>query len=1091
VANVENVVVTKFRADITDLQKGLDRVQGELKGMRDQAESATGGFTTLKGAVSAAVGIAAVQLVNNFASSLKNLATDSFNAAARVEELEIVTDAVGKATGVGAKAIRDATTAIRANGIELAAAQGVALEFARNNLELADSSKIARVAQDLAVISGQNSTETTQLLTQAIITGRTQLLKSAHISTTAEMGYQKYAEALGKGVHELSATEKQQAIVNLILEEGQKVTGVYEASMTSAGKVMRSFARIINDIQIEVGGVLTAAFGPMILALYDLLKAFSLTLREGGALRPMLDAITGAMKAVGKPIVDLIKFITNLITNFEDIQKESTFISEIFQMVKKTADELRLAFNGLNNFGKQLAAQFGGPTTQVLTFLAKVTLKFLITQVSALVQGIAFLGKMAATIFVGVANEAIKMANGVIKAVNVFYQLTGQTEKMIQPLELLTLSFDGAKQASGEFRDSMEYVDRSGKKAKKSVDEFGKGTKDTGKEVDEAAERLKKMQDAFNDLSKGANSARDDLGQMTRSVYGELTDLQEALQPERLNIKGVIKLTDDLMGLGEKIIAPLKMTKVVGQGISDLAKQVERDFKNLVVSVRDNFARLLKERESIETALKDNETSYRDRIKDINRTFDALDKEASARVKSLEAYYANLIKGLRTQLDGATKAFNEADSKLKELVADRKRTLDGIAKGFRGFLNALSFKRAAEIAGKGVKDTGKVIETTVKDLGNGIRVTIQRELQPAMEELSQMGTDVPITAGEIRAQLQERLDAIRDFASNIRTLVSKGLDASLIKEFTEAGVSGAGDVVSALAGASQEEIAQINAVQGQLAAQVTEFTQFASAQWYDASIAQQEAVVAPLRASYEEAQTAVNNAEILRQAELTAAQAQVDILREQRQAAIAQADADYEAQRIALEAKRDQVDASIRDQAAILQDAMKKFGDKTVEMMEWAGNASRQKFKEGFNKKFPDMKARLNQMMTDLANSMRRTTEIEVVTRHRAEYVNASPRAMGGPVAAREAYLVGERGPELFMPNLAGQILPAGETARALRGMSPNVGSMSFGGGGGGSASYQINVNVPLTANQAEIGRQVVDAIKAYERRNGRVYEPA
>lgn len=41
-------------------------------------------------------------------------------------------------------------------------------------------------------------------------------------------------------------------------------------------------------------------------------------------------------------------------------------------------------------------------------------------------------------------------------------------------------------------------------------------------------------------------------------------------------------------------------------------------------------------------------------------------------------------------------------------------------------------------------------------------------------------------------------------------------------------------------------------------------------------------------------------------------------------------------------------------------------------------------------------------------------------------------RAMGGPVSAGRAYLVGEQGPELFMPRGNGQIMPAGQTAKAV-----------------------------------------------------------
>jgi tape measure domain-containing protein len=54
--------------------------------------------------------------------------------------------------------------------------------------------------------------------------------------------------------------------------------------------------------------------------------------------------------------------------------------------------------------------------------------------------------------------------------------------------------------------------------------------------------------------------------------------------------------------------------------------------------------------------------------------------------------------------------------------------------------------------------------------------------------------------------------------------------------------------------------------------------------------------------------------------------------------------------------------------------------------------------------------------------------------------------ALGGPVKAREPYLVGERGPELFVPTSAGRIIPNSE----LRTTGP---------GGGGGPSQTINID--------------------------------
>lgn len=75
-------------------------------------------------------------------------------------------------------------------------------------------------------------------------------------------------------------------------------------------------------------------------------------------------------------------------------------------------------------------------------------------------------------------------------------------------------------------------------------------------------------------------------------------------------------------------------------------------------------------------------------------------------------------------------------------------------------------------------------------------------------------------------------------------------------------------------------------------------------------------------------------------------------------------------------------------------------------------------------------------------------------------------RAAGGPVAAGGGYIVGENGPEWFSPGSSGTIIPN----HAL---------------GGGGNSYSIMVNVAPGGDLGEAGRQMVDAIRVYEQRNG------
>lgn len=137
-------------------------------------------------------------------------------------------------------------------------------------------------------------------------------------------------------------------------------------------------------------------------------------------------------------------------------------------------------------------------------------------------------------------------------------------------------------------------------------------------------------------------------------------------------------------------------------------------------------------------------------------------------------------------------------------------------------------------------------------------------------------------------------------------------------------------------------------------------------------------------------------------------------------------------------------------------------------------------FKANFGQGGPAREA-LMKVMDNLAASMNRSATITVTTVNRQvnEVVSrfGGARALGGPVAASTAYLVGEQGPELFIPNSAGQIIPNGDL--------PMASGARGGDGASMSAPVVINISAGMGTDGAEVGRQVVDALKAYSRRNG------
>jgi hypothetical protein len=63
-------------------------------------------------------------------------------------------------------------------------------------------------------------------------------------------------------------------------------------------------------------------------------------------------------------------------------------------------------------------------------------------------------------------------------------------------------------------------------------------------------------------------------------------------------------------------------------------------------------------------------------------------------------------------------------------------------------------------------------------------------------------------------------------------------------------------------------------------------------------------------------------------------------------------------------------------------------------------------------------------------------------------------RAMGGPVASGSPYVVGEKGPELFVPHASGTIVPNNKMG---------------GGSGSGGGSVTVNYNIAAGVSRAEL----------------------
>lgn len=233
----------------------IQKVRGELDGFSKDFTETAKGFKAFGTAITG-VGI-----------GLGGLLVATGLTAARVQVLGTVMENVGRVSGISVDTLREQEETIKKLGITTQSAREMLTLFMQGQLDTANAAKIARVAQDLAVIANVNSSDAAKTLTEAIISQSPMLLRNFGIVRDLQDVYLQYGKQLGivtesidkngavsnSWARQLTDIEKRQSMLNVILEEGAKVSGTYEAAMGDVGKQITSFPRYIEEFKKSFG----------------------------------------------------------------------------------------------------------------------------------------------------------------------------------------------------------------------------------------------------------------------------------------------------------------------------------------------------------------------------------------------------------------------------------------------------------------------------------------------------------------------------------------------------------------------------------------------------------------------------------------------------------------------------------------------------------------------------------------------------------------------------------------------------------------------------------------------------------------------
>ena len=260
-----DIVTIGMDLDATKVVSGGRAAEQALTGVGTAAgrtESAMGSLTKMAGTLGLAFG--AYQAI----AAAKEMLT----LGARYETLGVVVDRMGRNVNRSATEMRGLEADLRKTGISMIEARSNIARMVQAEMDLTEATKLARVAQDAAVIGNMNSSEAFASMVYGIQTGQPRILRTIGIMVNFQKAYEDAAKALGKTSESLTEQERTQARTNEVMRVSTRIAGSYEAAMETAGKQVQSTKRYLEDAKVKISEAFQPAYTAAVFKYAEALK---------------------------------------------------------------------------------------------------------------------------------------------------------------------------------------------------------------------------------------------------------------------------------------------------------------------------------------------------------------------------------------------------------------------------------------------------------------------------------------------------------------------------------------------------------------------------------------------------------------------------------------------------------------------------------------------------------------------------------------------------------------------------------------------------------------------------------------------------
>lgn len=237
----------------------------------------------------------------------------------RYKELGIAMEVVGRNVGISSQQLNTATAALEKMGISMIEARQTVTRLAASHIDLANAEKLADLARNAAIVGQINTSQALDRIVHGIRSAEVEVLKTIGITVQFDQAYKQLAAQLDKTTKELTQQEKQQARVNVVLDQAPALVGLYEAAMNNAGKQFRSTERLAENLKIKIGELFDETTSLAVRSYTNLLKDLDDTftdLTDSGELQNWSDNIADtfaflgdAARAALSPVIILLRTV--------------------------------------------------------------------------------------------------------------------------------------------------------------------------------------------------------------------------------------------------------------------------------------------------------------------------------------------------------------------------------------------------------------------------------------------------------------------------------------------------------------------------------------------------------------------------------------------------------------------------------------------------------------------------------------------------------------------------------------------------------------------------------------------------------------